>query len=126
MTMVEPKYRGGKRYLVVLAELVGIARRRGTVTYQQIAELIGFPPQGNYMGAEIGHLLGEISEDETNHSRPMLSAVVVAKSGQPGAGFFEFARRLGKLADISRDAERRFWESELAAVYQTWADVRND
>ncbi len=117
---VSTKYRGTKEFLLVYSELIQAARRRGTVTYKGVAELMGLPLTGNYMGAETGHLLGEISEDEHCHGRPMLSAIAVSTSGMPGPGFFVLARSLGKLADTSGDPERRFWENEREAVYAAW------
>lgn len=72
------------------------------------------------MGSEIGHLLGEISEDEVNAGRPMLSAVVVNLSGKPGPGFFELARHLHRLNSGNQTAEIHFWKEELKAVHNTW------
>lgn len=123
MITEEPKYRGTKEYFLVLAELITAARYKGKVTYQEVAKLIGFPLQGNYMGAEIGHLLGEISEDEANQGRPMLSAIVVTTAGHPGPGFFELARHLGRLHSDARDEELRFWKAEVDAVYGTWQTI---
>lgn len=120
MPVVTDKYRGRVEYSVVYSELVSSARCRGCLTYQELALEIGFPTEGNYMGAELGHLLGEISEDEFSHSRPMLSAIVIGMSGYPGPGFFDLARQLGKLASEARDAERTFWERERDAVYEIW------
>ncbi|PYU32929.1 MAG: hypothetical protein DMG28_10085 [Acidobacteria bacterium] len=119
-TTVFTKYRGKKEFLLVYSELINGARRRGTLTYQEVAELMGLPPRGSHMGVEAGHLLGEISEDEHLNGRPMLSAIAVSTSGMPGSGFFELARRLGKITDTSADAQRRFWEKEKEAVYATW------
>lgn len=123
MTTVVPKYRGKKEYYLVLAELITAARFRGKVTYQEIAKLVGLPLEGNYMGAEIGHLLGEISEDEAKQGRPMLSAIVVTTGGHPGPGFFELARHLGRLKGTIRDDKLRFWEKEVSAVHETWKTV---
>lgn len=120
MITLEPKYRGKKEYLLVLAELITAARYKGRVTYQEIAKLIGFPLEGNYMGAEIGHLLGEISEDEVKNGRPMLSAIVVNTTGRPGPGFFDLARYLKRLTGTSSEEEHRFWERELSAVHDAW------
>ena len=123
MITLEPKYRGKKEYYLVLAELITVARYKGKVTYQEVAKLIGFPLEGNYMGAEIGHLLGEISEDQVKQGRPMLSAVVVNTAGKPGPGFFELARYLKRLSGSSREEEQRFWEGELSAVYDSWQTI---
>ncbi len=46
------------------------------------------------MGKEVGHLLGEITEDEVARQRPMLSAVVVDVKGKVGPGFFTWLRSL--------------------------------
>ncbi len=119
-TTVFTKYRNKKEFLLVYSELINAARRRGTLTYQEVADLMGLPPRGNYMGAEVGHLLGEISEDEHLNGRPMLSAIAVSTTGMPGSGFFDLAKSLAKTTDRSVEAERRFWEKEKEAVYATW------
>ena len=120
MITVEPKYRGKPEYFRIFTELITAAKYRGTVTYQEIAKILGLPLSGNYMGTEIGHLVGEISEDEVQAGRPMLSAVVVNTTGKPGPGFFELARHLNRLDSSDRDTEARFWEKELRAVYEQW------
>lgn len=123
MITLEPRYRGKKEYLLVLSELITAARLKGKVTYQEIAKIIGFPMEGNYMGAEIGHLVGEISEDEVKHNRPMLSAIVVTINGYPGPGFFVLARNLNRLTGISKDEEFSFWEKEVQDVYDVWKTI---
>jgi hypothetical protein len=75
------------------------------------------------VGAEIGRLLGEISEDEVKHGRPMLSSIVVTKGGRPGPGYFELARHLGRLRGATKEEELRFWEAEVKAVYEAWKTV---
>lgn len=85
------------------------------------AQIMKLPLQGSHMGREVGHLLGEISEDEHTHGRPMLSAVAVGVSGYLGEGFFAFARELGKLTKEGKVAADAFWTSERDAVYATWA-----
>jgi len=49
------------------------------------------------MGKEVGHILAEISEDEAQNGRPMLSAIAVNSTGVPSFGFFDLAKRLGAL-----------------------------
>jgi len=112
--------RGTKEYGLIFAELIIAARHRGTVTYQEIAELIGLPTKGIAMGVKIGEYIGTISEDEVSHSRPMLSALVVNVSGKPGAGFYWLARQLGKLNSEHPADEEAFFESEKRAIYRTW------
>ena len=120
MPIVPDKYRGTVTYSIALGELLRVAQVRGLLTYQELALAVGLPLQGAHMGAELGHLLGEISEDEHEHHRPMLSAIVVGVGGQPGPGFFSLARQLQKLLRGGAQPESSFWETERKAVYDTW------
>jgi hypothetical protein len=120
MTMVVDKYRGTGEYFLVFNELVKGARYRGAVTYQEIAELIGLPIVGAHMGKEVGHLVGEISEDQHRCGRPMISAIVVGVDGLPDDGFFKLARSLGEFSGNGEEEQNRFWEQEKAAVYELW------
>lgn len=113
-------YRGTRAYALVYCELLQVARSRGLTTYQRLAELIGLEDQGNYMGSEIGQVLGEISEDEQLRDRPMLSAVAVGVSNAPGDGFFTCAEELDRQSGETREARNRFWKSERDAVYLAW------
>jgi hypothetical protein len=120
MKTVKDRYRHQKIYHFVYHELVMAARYRGVVTYQELAKLMGLPMSGNYMSMEIGHILGEISDDEVAYGRPMLSALAVGVSGEPGDGFFNLAKELDRLQDDSKEARQRFWEQEKQAVYEAW------
>lgn len=117
MTDVKPKYRGTVEYALVYSELITAARYRGTVTYQEIAKLIGLPLTGNYMGSELGKILGEISEDEVSHGRPMLSVIAVDVKGFPHKGFYTWAKELGRQTD---QTDEQFLADEEKAVYETW------
>src|SRR5688500_16257184 len=97
MNAEQGKYRGKKEYALVYTELINAAKYRGTVTYQEIAQIMGLPLQGNHMSREVGWMLGEISEYELANGRPMLSAIAVGVNGKPGAGYFDWARKLGRL-----------------------------
>jgi hypothetical protein len=118
---MDNKARGSVSYLLVYAELIRAARYHGTVTYQDLAELIGLPLVGSYMGKELGGYLGTISLDEVKlYNRPMLSALCVTVSGKPGEGFFGLAKELGKLTSDDPADKEAFWEAEKQAVYKTW------
>ena len=117
MTIVKNKYRGTIEYALVYSELIAAAKYRGTITYQEIAKMMGLPLTGNYMQSLIGYILGEISEDEVEKGRPMLSSIVVGVKGVPGPGFYKFARDLGRLTDQS---DEEFWTAEKKKVYDTW------
>jgi hypothetical protein len=73
------------------------------------------------MGAEVGHILWGISEDEHTQGRPLLSAVAVGVNGLAGPGFFSLGQALGELAqDADAKTQRAFWEAQRAAAYETW------
>lgn len=118
MPVVTKRYRGTTKYFHVHGELVRAAQYRGLTTYQDVAVILALPLTGSYMGSETGHILGEISEDEVQAGRPMLSAVAVAVSGKPGPGFFGLARDLGKLRP--GEDEQEFWVAEGERVYVAW------
>ena len=118
MPIVSDKYRGTTMCFHVLAELVRAAQYRGLTTYQDIALLMGLPQSGNYMGKEVGLILGEISEDEVRAGRPMLSSVAVGVNGKAASGFFGLARGLGRL-EQNKD-ESAFWNEELRDAYSAW------
>lgn len=105
-------------YHLVYSELIRAARHRGTVTYQELAHVVGLPISGNYMGKRIGDILGAVSWNEVQQNRPMLSALAVNTSGVPGSGFIPWAERLGRLK--AGDNETAFWENECKACYQKW------
>lgn len=117
MTYVRSKYRGTKEYAMVYCELITAAKYRGTVTYQEIAKMMSIPQVGNYMSSLLGQILGEISDDEVEKGRPMLSAIAIGVNGLPGTGFYKLAREMGRLTD---QPEEDFWEAEKKAVYGTW------
>lgn len=59
------------------------------------------------------HLLGQISVEEAEAGRGMLSVLVVTKeNGMPGPGFFDLAQRLGR--DVKDKV--RCWSDETNAV----------
>lgn len=107
-------------YHLVYSELINAARRRGTVTYQELAHVVGLPLSGNYMGKRIGELLGAVSQNEVSRGRPMLSAIAVTTTGVPGGGFFNYARELGLLSSEGSQAEEAFWEAQQRKIYETW------
>lgn len=118
MDVVKDRYRGKTDYVRVMAELIHSAEYRGVTTYQDIAVIMGLPLKGSYMGAEVGHILGEISEDEVKVGRPMLSTVAVGVNRKPGSGFFSLAKELGRLSE--GDDPNVFWEKGKDVAYETW------
>ena len=73
------------------------------------------------MIAKVGRLIGEISDDESEAGRPLLSAIVVDKnSGLAGPGFFKLVRDRKLLAKTSKSAERTFLNKEKTKVFDYW------
>ena len=94
--------------------IVDRARTRGFIPYSDLAagiNAINFAPHSTSFFA----LLGELSEEEDAAGRGMMSALVVHKDGdmQPGPGFFDLAKRLGR--DV-RDIEK-CWIAEFKKVH---------
>jgi hypothetical protein len=115
------KYRHKPEYFLAYAELLAAARRRGTVTYREIAFVTGLPMRWPRMLVEVGDLVGEISKDEHLMGRPMLSALAVHEdNGRPGKGFFGLAKGLKQLKDDSEQGKQRFWEQQKASIYRIW------
>ena len=103
-------------------EILGARARAGaTIAYSELAGVVRtvlLEPDST----ALAHMLGEISTEEDQGGRGMLSVVVVHKDGDkmPGSGFFELARRLG------RDPTDRLacWASEMQLVQRSWARSR--
>jgi len=97
------------------------ARAGATIAYSELVQevhAIPFEPDST----ALAHPLGEISTEEDQAGRGMLSVVVVHKDGDkmPGPGFFELTRRLG------RDGTDRLacWAEEMRQVQQAWTRPR--
>lgn len=94
-----------------------------TVTYHEVAQsvqAIELDPRDPKLNA----LLGDISKEEAQAGRGMLSALVVtADSGRPGEGFFEWAEELGLTAEDPED----LWQQQFSLVIasHTGTDPRN-
>ncbi len=102
------------------SELINAARHRGTVTYQELAHVVGLPIRGNHMAKQIGNLLGAVSFNEVENGRPMLSAIGVNVKSYAGEGFFNLARQLGLLNSDYPADEADFWKSQVDQIYEIW------
>ncbi len=103
--------------------LIDVARRKGRIAYSELAAQIT-AIQIDAHDPRMFHLLGEISTAEDKARRGMLTAIVVHKSGdmQPGPGFFELAKSLGKdTSDILV-----CWITEFNKVHDYWANKAKD
>ncbi len=107
-------------YHLVYSALINAARYRGTVTYQELAHMVGLPLVGSYMGRQIGNILGAVSQNEAQQQRPMLSALAVAVNGAPGPGFFTLAREMELLNSDHPADQAAFWEDQVRQCYEIW------
>ena len=98
--------------------LIECAKARGKISYSDLASRIE-SIQVEAHDLRLFSLLGEVSTDEHEAGRPLLSVLVVHKSGdmQPGPGFFELASSLGR--DVSNID--LFWVEEFGRVHDHWA-----
>jgi molybdopterin synthase catalytic subunit len=98
--------------------LVERAKVRGMIPYSELVEkitTIELEPNSFALAA----MLGEVSTEEAEADRGMLSVLVVHKVGdmQPGPGFFELAGELGRdTSDILK-----CWVDELKKVHRVWS-----
>jgi hypothetical protein len=120
MTEKTGKYRDSKEYDLVKLELIRAAQYRGTITYKKVASILGIHQAGSYMASEVGEVLGEISTDEVERSRPMLSALAVSEKGSPGPGFYTLAKKLNLFSDDDPIKMNKFWVDTQKKVYDTW------
>jgi hypothetical protein len=124
MPIVESRYRGTQEYKKAYEKLKEVARAASTIFYTEVAEIMDIDPHNPHIGPIIGRIVGAMSEDEHDQKRPMLSAVVVNKSGEnagkPGPGFLGLAEQLGRLEGLTSQEKQDFWGKELIAVYNTY------
>ena len=94
------------------------AKVRGMIPYSELVEKvteIDLEPNSYALAG----MLGEVSSEEDTAGRGMLSVIVVHKDGdmQPGPGFFELAKELGRdTSDILK-----CWVEELKKVHRVWS-----
>jgi hypothetical protein len=104
-----------------IALLADVAKARGRIAYSDLAPQIK-AIEFEHDDPRFWHLLGEVSIDEMNDGRGMLSAIVVHKHGdmRPGPGFYELAKWAGKeVGEVDR-----FWLAEFNRVHDVWANKR--
>jgi len=98
--------------------MIDVASRRDVISYSGLVQRIAscnFEPHS----PRLAHMLGEISTEEDEEGRGLLTVLVVHKTGdqRPGPGFFKLAASRGR-AILDRD---RCWIEELQKVYDVWS-----
>lgn len=100
--------------------LVDAARSRRTMTYTDAGEIVGLTMRNPHHRRLLGQHLGAISEYETEHGRPMLSALVVQKGEKrAGSGFTKWGEELGLKRAVEDD--KTFEVKELDRVFAYWS-----
>ena len=104
---------------LLYCRLLEVAKAHCTITYREVAELVGLGLGKAEHRADLSKILRTISLHEQEHGRPLLSAVVVSEATDfPGRGFFWMLESLG--VSVSDNQEELF-ERELGRVHQHWA-----
>ena len=116
----------GDRWLEALEQARAVLQARAhrntpTIAYSTLAAQIGaitFQADDRAFHA----LLGELSEDEDEQGRGMLSVLVVHKTGdqKPGQGFFDLAMELGRCVGDNDET----WIAEMNFVTSYWKAVK--
>jgi len=112
------EWKDTKEYFITYSILINAAKHSGLATYQEIAQACGLPTAGSYMGSVVGEILGAISKNEMENSRPFLSAIAVGISGKPSSGFFEWAKKLNAAKDNQNEED--FFIQECKRIYDEW------
>lgn len=97
--------------------LIDSAKRQDTIAYSDLVARVN-SIHFNAYDQRLFAMLGQISVDESDAGRPLLSVVVVHKTGdmRPGPGFFDLAKSLGRdTSNIDK-----VWTSELKEVFKHW------
>lgn len=100
---------------ILYDKLIEVARNGETIPYGTVMKLVGLK-LGNNGGKEIGKMLGDISTEEHQGGRPLLS-VVVMTGKKPSKGFFTLAKNL-KLQTTQTDDD--YFKSELQKTHTFW------
>jgi len=101
-----------------------VAQEQTTITYSDLAAemaqtgQVRLDPHSSGLAA----LLGQVNILEHENGRPLISALVVHKAGdpEPGVGFWNFARELGVDPGTGPHARLEFWSREVARCHAHW------
>lgn len=101
----------------VRSVLIQKAKQRAMIPYSELVALVNAVNFAAF-DQRLFAMLGQVSLEENQQGRPLLSVLVVHKTGdmKPGPGFFELASSLGR---DTRDADKT-WIAETQKVYQYW------
>src|SRR3984893_12078952 len=109
------------------AFLESVAKRRILINYQELANALQIlPPHSIHRVTEA---LERLMEEDAAADRPFIAALAISKArgGLPGPGFFDCARRLGRVAgDPDGQDASTFPAAELNSVFARWGGSCDD
>ncbi len=108
--------------------LIEVAKGRRLITYTELStELVNRTGYSRFEydlprdQPAIGALLAEVTDGRYPESGSMLSALVVQKgTGDPGEGFYRFARKLGLLHPGVEKFE--FFQAQVASIHANYSN----
>ena len=108
----------------VLAILQEYASKKKTISYSELIQKAKLKLDMSipYDRGQIGHLLGDISWNESIDGRPMLSSIALHKRGDlQGQGFFELAEKIYGIKLKTEDAKLVFGMNEMEKTHSYWS-----
>ena len=106
----------------VYDRLVRAARAQEFVHYGELAKMLGIDMDNPHFGAQVGKVLGRISEDEVAAGKPMISAIVVSRDDMlPGKGFYNLGKQLHQVQPD--EEEIAFAIRQIRRVHDYWTST---
>jgi len=112
----EPEWEDAKREgKAILTER---AKQKEFIPYSEFVQHIRSIRFEGPHDSRLPHFLAEISKEESQAGRGMLTALVVRKNGEcrPGQGFFELAEKLGR----NTSDKDKCWIQEVERIFEIW------
>lgn len=105
----------------IRAYLTELARRRGTITYRDLATALEVQPPNTIH--QVTDALEVLMHEDHGNEAPFLAAMVVSKvrNGLPAPAFFSFARSLGRFKGSDTGPETQTYHArELTSAWDYW------
>lgn len=113
----------------VRSYLIEKARKKQTCFYQELSDAckLGlFMSDSPHDRAEIGRILGEVSENEHENDRPLISSLVISKGeNYQGDGFYKLAEALGYGNWKKLKSDISFEIGQMNKCFEFWEDDHN-
>ena len=110
----------------IRAYLTELARRRGTITYRDLAKALEVQPPNTIR--QVADALEVLMREDHGNGAPFLAAMVVSKvrNGLPAPTFFSFACSLGRFRGSDTGPETQAYHAgELKSAWDYWGRLDN-